>query len=208
MRKLTLSIAAATLATAGVAFAAPAMMAGKADMTRAQAQAMAAEHFARMDANSDGKIDSADREARRAKMFDRLDTDKNGSISRDEFAAAHRGPRAMSGQGAGMDHEGMNHEGMNHEGMEHGQSGAEGAHRMGGKRGHGGMGGHMRMMAKMADTNNDGAITQAEFTAAALKHFDSADTDHNGTVTAAERQAAHAAMKAQGQAKRPAGAAN
>ena len=42
MRKLTLSIAAATLATAGVAVAAPGMMAGDGDMTRAQAQAMAA----------------------------------------------------------------------------------------------------------------------------------------------------------------------
>lgn len=186
MRKLTLSIAAATLATAGVALAAPAMMGGNADMTRAQAQAMAAEHFAKMDANSDGKIDAADRAARQAKMFDRIDTDHNGSISREEFTAMHS--RGNRGEHAGMDH---------------GQ--AAGGHRMGGhrmgKRGHGAMGG--QMMARMADTNNDGTITQAEFTAAALKHFDMADADHNGTVTAAERQAARAAMKARMQAQTP-----
>lgn len=190
MRKLTLSIAAATLATAGVAFAAPGMMAGKADMTRADAQAMAAEHFAKMDANADGKIDAADRAARQAKMFDRMDADKNGSISREEFAAMHtRGDRA----------------GGEHAGMDHGQAGGEhrmGGHRMG-KRGHGGMGGHA-MMGKMADTNNDGVITQAEFTAAALKHFDTIDADHNGTVTAAERQAARADMKAKWQQRRAA----
>ncbi|GGD85384.1 hypothetical protein GCM10011515_01320 [Tsuneonella deserti] len=196
MRKLTLSIAAATLATAGVALAAPGMTGAmpQGDMTRAQAQAMATEHFAKMDLNSDGKIDAGDREARRAKMFDRLDTDKNGSLSRDEFNAAHRGRRG-----------GMNHQGMNHEGMNHGQPAGDGAHRMGGKRG---MRGHMGMMTRMADANNDGAITQAEFTAAVLKHFDSVDTDHSGTVTAAERQAAHAAMKAQWQSKRPAPTSN
>ena len=57
-------------------------------------------------------------------------------------------------------------------------------------------------MARMADTNNDGAISQAEFTAGALKMFDAADADHNGTVTQAERQTAREAMKAQWQAKR------
>ena len=90
MRKLTLSIGAAVLATAGVAVAAP-QMAGhmQADMTRAQAQTTAAEHFAKMDANGDGKLDQADRAARQAKMFDRIDADHNGSISRDEFAATH-----------------------------------------------------------------------------------------------------------------------
>lgn len=194
MRKLTLSIAAATLATAGVALAAPGMMGAmpKGDMTRAQVEAMAAQHFAKMDVNSDGKLDAADRDAMRGKMFDRLDADHNGAISRDEFAARQRGERgAMAG-------------------MDHGQAGADGATRMGGhgKRGHGGKGGHMQMMGKMADTNNDGAVTQAEFSAAALKHFDTADADHNGTLTAAERQAAHAAMKAQMQARRQAPTAN
>ncbi len=182
MRKLTLSIAAATLATAGVAFAAPGM-AGKPDMTRAQVEAKAAEHFAKMDLNSDGMLNAADREARRAKMFDKLDADNNGSISEAEFAARHAA--RTGGQHAG------------HEAMAGGKRGGMKGHRMGGR----GMMGHMAM-AKMADTNNDSAISRAEFTAAALKHFDRADADNNGTVTQAERQAAHQAMRAQWQERR------
>ena len=73
---------------------------------------------------------------------------------------------------------------------------------MGGK--HMGMRGGRGMMGKMADTNGDGTITQAEFTTAALAHFDKADADHNGTVTAAERKAARDTMKAQWQARRAA----
>lgn len=181
MRKLTLSIAAATLATAGVAFAAPGMM-PKADMTRAQVQATAAEHFAKLDVNSDGKLDTADRAAMQAKAFDRIDADHNGAISRDEFTAKHAGREHAAGEGRKRGHR------------------MGGGHGMPGHRdGHGGM-----ALAKMADTNGDRAITQAEFSAAALKHFDTVDADHNGTLTQAERQAAHAAMKAKWQAGREA----
>ncbi len=205
MRKLTLSIVGATLATAGVAFAAPGSAptkAPRADMTRAQVEASAAKRFAKMDANSDGKLDAADRAARQAKAFDRIDADRNGAISRDEFTAKR------AGRGGG------GHAGM--AGMEHGQASAEhrtGGQRMGGhgKRGRGGpggFGGGRMMMAKMADANGDGAITQAEFSAAALKRFDTVDTDRNGTLTAAERQAARAAMKAKWEARKAARQAN
>lgn len=188
MRKLTLSIAAATLATAGAAFAAPGMMAMP-DMTRAQVEAKTAERFAKMDVNGDGVLNAADREAHRTamrgKVFDKLDADNNGSISEAEFAARH----AARGEGQHAGHEGMK------AGKRMGMRG----HRMGARH----MGGRMAM-AKMADTNNDNAISRAEFTAAALSHFDKADADNNGTVTQAERQAARAAMRAQWQAKRQA----
>jgi hypothetical protein len=190
MRKLTLSIGAALLATAGVALAAPQIAgAARADMTRAQVQANAAERFAKMDVNGDGKLDTADRAARQAKAFDRIDADNNGAISRDEFAARRGERAARQGVQAGR----------------HGMGGADmPGHRMGGKRGgHGGMRGGMGM-AKAADTNNDGAISQAEFTAGALKRFDGADADRNGTVTQAERQAGRDAMKAQWQQRRAA----
>lgn len=185
MRKLTLSMTAAVLATAGVAIAAPAIAQGmaKPDMTRAQVEAKAAEHFAKMDLNNDGVLNAADREARRAKVFDKLDSDNNGSISEAEFAARHA---ARAEKRADR---------------------AEHAAHEGGKRGHR-MGGHRMMgrmaMAKMADTNNDNAISRAEFTAAALAHFDKADADRNDTVTQAERKAAHQAMRAEWQAKRQA----
>ena len=179
MRKLTLSIAAATLATAGVALAAPGMMQG--DMTRAEAQAKAAEHFAKMDANGDGVLDQADREARRAQRFDRIDANSDGAISRDEFAAKHRGHR----------------------------EGADDGERRG-KRGHKGMRGHRSgmHMLRMADTDGDGAVSQAEFTAGAMKMFDAADADNDGTVTDAERKAAHAKLRAEWKAKREARQAN
>jgi hypothetical protein len=181
MRKLTLSIFAATLATGGVALAAPGMMQG--DMTRAQVQAMAAEHFARMDANGDGVLNQADRQARRAQMFDRIDADNNGAISRDEFAAMHRGHR---------------------DGAEDGDRRGKRGHRKG-IRGHRGGGMHM---LRMADANDDGAVSQAEFTAGAMKMFDAADADNNGTVTDAERKAAHAKLRAEWKAKREARQAN
>ncbi|WP_095012475.1 EF-hand domain-containing protein [Tsuneonella mangrovi] len=174
MRKLTLTIAAATLATAGlagIAYAAPGMM-PSGDMTRAQATAMADKMFAKMDVNGDGKIDAADREAMKAKMFDRIDTNHDGVISKDEFEAA--GPPHRDGDMRGE------------------RQGKRGHHR--GMRGD--RGDMMRMMLRRADTNGDGAITKAEFEAAALKHFDQMDANHDGTVTAAERQAAHDAMKA------------
>nr|WP_241557385.1 hypothetical protein [Croceibacterium ferulae] len=74
-----------------------------AEMTRAQAEQMAATAFARMDANGDGKLDAADRAAKQQARFQRLDTDGNGQLSPAEFTArperaerrGHRGGRGM-----------------------------------------------------------------------------------------------------------------
>ena len=46
----------------------------------------------------DGKLDPADREARRAAAFDRIDANKDGQISRAEFTAMRPG---MGGQSMG-----------------------------------------------------------------------------------------------------------
>jgi hypothetical protein len=62
-----------------------------------------------------------------------------------------------------------------------------------------GMGG-----GRMADANKDGAVTQAEFTAAALQRFDRLDANKDGQVTKEERQAARKAMRDQWRAKREA----
>ena len=95
-----------------------------------------------------------------------LDTNKDGSISREEFAAAHPdGHRGAPGQG-----------------------GPEG-------KGRGEHGRMAMMMVHMADANKDGAVTKEEFIASHLAMFDKADTNKDGKVTPEERQAAHAQMR-------------
>ncbi|MET0589426.1 MAG: EF-hand domain-containing protein [Novosphingobium sp.] len=184
MKKLTIGLSVAALAIAGVAYAAPGQR-GDADnngtLTRAEAQAHANERFTKMDANKDGKLDAADREARQTAMFDRIDTNKDGQISRQEFAA-------------GRDRGGF---GAEQAGTEAGR-GPDGKHRMGHRGGWGGPGGPRGGgMMQLADANKDGAISQAEFSAASLQHFDRADANKDGQVTKEERQATFKAMRDQ-----------
>lgn len=181
MKKLLVGISLVAAATGAAALAAD--HAGghqhmNATVTRAQAEAGAAQMFARMDANKDGRIDAADREARHASMFDRLDANKDGQISRQEFDAHHAARTATRAErGAGDRAEG------------------ERGHRMGGRH----MGGHKDGMGGgmmgMADANKDGAVTQAEATAAALARFDRMDANKDGQVTPEERRAARASMR-------------
>lgn len=145
-------------------------------MTRAEVQTKSGEHFTKLDVNQDGKLDAADRTAKQAAKFDALDANKDGAVSRDEFATARAG-QGPDGQRMGRGERGGKHAGH------------------GGRRGgmHGGKGGGM--MLGLADTNKDGAVSKAEFTAAALARFDKADTNKDGTVTRDEHHAARAAMR-------------
>lgn len=153
---------------------------GDGNLTRAEAMAAAAARFARMDANADGRIDAADREAgrerRREAMFARIDADGNGAISRAEFDAA----------GAAMEQRReARGEARAHRGGEH-------------RRGPGGRAfraGQRSEAARAADTNNDRAIDRAEFMAAAEARFARADADGNGIVSAAERRAMRPARR-------------
>jgi len=180
-KKLTfLTVGAALLAVP--VLAAPGGPKGDADgngtLTRSEAQSHAAEKFAKMDANKDGKLDASDRAAKRtamqAKMFDGLDANKDGSISKAEWdqhsadRAAKRGEkRADAGEG---------------------KRGMRGHH---GRRG----GDHGMMMGR-ADADGDKAVSLAEFQTAALARFDAADADKDGQVTAEERAAQRQAWKA------------
>lgn len=188
MKKISLLTLGAALIAVPVLAAPGAGSRGDADgngtLTRAEAQAHAAERFAKMDANKDGKIDASDRAARRAamqtKMFERLDANKDGSISKAEWdqhsadRAAKRGEKRADA------------------GATEGKRGMRGHHGMRGGR-HGMRGG---MMMGKADTNGDKAISQAEFETAALTRFDAADANKDGQVTAEERAAQRAAWKA------------
>ena len=53
------------------------------------------------------------------------------------------------------------------------------------------------MMLRMADTDQDGAITRAEFDSAIATRFARVDADGNGAITAEERQAARTQMRTQ-----------
>ena len=108
--------------------------------------------------------------------FDRLDANKDGSISREEFAKAHeqRIARRVELREERKD------EAKDGKAEKH----AFRMHRMGGM---GGMGG--ATMIVMADTDKDGKITQAEVEALALQHFDQMDANHDGQVTPEERRA-------------------
>jgi len=161
--------------------------------TRDEAVAKVREHFARLDTDRDGVLTQAEADAGRDMMkqrivhkmgergdrklermqhrdpaaaFNRLDADKDGSISRDEFARGHevrierRVEKRADKAGAP------------------GAPGAMRMHRMGG------MGGHM---FAMADANKDSRVTLQEATDAAVRHFDMADVNRDGRITRDER---------------------
>ena len=172
MRKLTISlIAGAVVLTASGVALAQGLQSPAPDLTRAAAQQRATEAFARMDANGDGRIDATDRDARQKARFDRIDADKNGALSLAEFTAARSdrdGDRAGRGDRGPRRHM------------------------------RGGLAGPPMGPNGIIDANQDGTLTQAEFTAAALARFDAADADSNGTVTAAERKAQRDTMREHG----------
>ena len=105
--------------------------------------------------------------------FDRMDANKDGSISREEFATAReeRIERRTV----------MREE--RKEGAKDGKQARKHVMRM-----HGGRGFGARMIV-MADTDKDGRITLAEAEALALQHFDQLDTNRDGQVTPEERRA-------------------
>ncbi len=70
--------------------------------------------------------------------------------------------------------------------------------RMGGRHGkRGGGHGGGKLLLGMADANKDGAVTQAEFTAAHDQHFAMIDANKDGSISADERKAARAKMREQ-----------
>lgn len=194
---------------------------GDGTITRTEMQAHGAAMFARMDTNGDGRIDAADRAARKAERFARMDRDGNGEISQAEMDAnrAERRERmeqrrAERAEKVGDRREqmfarldtdrsgGISQAEMDAARAQRGEGGEARADGRKGKRGHRmgrrGMhrGGMMMGMMRQADTNNDQALTRAEFDAALTQHFSRLDTDGNGSITQAERQAAREAMRA------------
>lgn len=107
----------------------------------------------------------------RGAMFDRLDTNRDGSISRQEFTTAQ--PKIREERVIVMRDRMRSR-------VERGP-GMMRMHRMGGA----GFGGRM---FEMADANKDGRVSLAEAQSAALAHFDRADTNRDGRITPDERR--------------------
>ena len=197
--KKFLAVAAIALAgTAAIAqtapqAAVPARPMADGAMTRAETVAMVRDHFARLDSDRDGSITTAEVTARRGQMahrmggrtaprdpgaaFDRIDANKDGMISRDEFASVRE--RRIEKR--------VERRTERLEGARDGQPRMMRMHRRGG----GGMGPRMIVMA---DTNKDGRITLAEAETLALQHFDRMDRNRDGRITREERRAARPMM--------------
>lgn len=206
MRKYLLGASAAVIGALAVPVLAQAIAPPppRPPLTRAAAEAMVREKFAKADANKDGAVTlaevegamaagRADRQAKmaahRAERFAALDANRDGQLSREEFAAARPGSDGPRG---------------GHGGREGGRAGPDG--RWGG---HGGMrlGGHgpggfgQKWFARV-DANQDGRVTLAEADAAAMARFDQADANHDGTISPDERKAARQHMREEWKAKK------
>jgi hypothetical protein len=146
-------------------------------LTKAEFDAAQRARFDQLDANKDGFTTpdemQASLEARRGDMekqrFAVLDTDKNGQLSQSEFDAARE-----HGPGPRMDF-----------GREMVRETSRAMRRFDG----GGPGGFGRGGRAGPDTDNDGKVSLAEFSARGTEAFTHADANKDGTVTIAELQA-------------------
>lgn len=187
MKKNLMLLALGAALTTVPAMAMPGGPKGDAEWTRAEAQTQAAEMFAKMDVNGDGKWDSTDRAAQRAQRqearFAALDANKDGSVSKAEWDQ-HGADRLAKSQ---------------ERRAERASRGAPDAAKAAtdgkkpGMRGHFGRkgGGHYGM--GRGGPRGDQSVTQAEFIAQSLARFDKLDANKDGKVTREERVAARAA---------------
>lgn len=140
-------------------------------VNRVQAEKATAAYFTRLDVNGDGRLDNADLEAARVQVrnmrFDAADANRDGSISRVEFVAAKAGPDAFPVEDP------------------NGRFGTPRSIDTASP---------IQLLAWMADSNHDGAISKDEFTAAAEKRFALLDSDQDGNISSEERHDARRAL--------------
>ena len=180
--------------------------------TRAQAQDHVKMMFAKVDANKDGFISTAEMEAMQAKRgnkkqakmeqraanfdpakaFARLDSNKDGKLTKAEVEAVKAAHKGAKGNGADRFFARIDTNKDNVVTLAEMKAMPKPKFdgHMAGKPGHGGMMGQ-------ADLNKDGKVTLAEAQQAALSRFDRADANKDGKVTPEERKAAMQAMRAQ-----------
>lgn len=144
--------------------------------------------LAGMDADRDGTVTSAERQAARStrmkamadRRFDRLDADKNGVISREEFAATDARANVARGNGGRM--RGVRSEAR----LRPGRNGP----------------------VRQTEVRASRPVVIADVRTRIEAAFDRLDTDRDGTVTAAERQAARTALRERAHSRREAARAS
>lgn len=180
MKKLLTATAIGAMLTAGIAVAMQTETAypPRAPLTKAQMLARADARFAALDTNKDGQLSAQELEAGRGegrrggRMLAHADANKDGLISRAEHRAAAEARFAR----VDADKDGAIEAGEGRRGFREGSK-REG--RWFGMRGH--------RMAMLADANRDGAISRAEFDAAAAQRFARLDTNRDGKLDRADR---------------------
>lgn len=170
--------------------------------TRAELKANLEARFDKLDYNHDGKIDEKDAQARHearqaeriAREFAEIDTDKNGSISKAEFAAAEE-HRREEGPRFGPSHGPMGEHGramLFHRGPPDGRFMMRGRLPFAPPP----PGREMRGFGRGGPESRPGEpITKAQFVDRGLARFDRVDTDHDGKISQAERDAARRDMR-------------
>lgn len=143
------------------------------------------------DANQDGVTTEAEVRAHARERFAKMDANNDGRIDQAELKAMHEARQAKRAERKAARPD-----------ASQGKTGERKGDGWRGKRGGGGEA-MQRGMMRM-DTNKDGAISLAEFEAAAVERFKRQDTNNDGQVTKAERDAAREAMKQRWQEKRAA----
>ena len=167
------------LPTGSMAADAPAQPHTMHEPTLAEISAAAGHVWDRMDANHDGRLDAADRDARIMNRFAALDTNHDGVIGRDEFlAAAYSRARRWRGHNGDAPPPGDT---PPPPGPRHGPGGFAAMVVIG-----------PAMQAARHAAGPDGAISRAAFDAAIKARFDALDTNHDGTLSHTELRAAFA----------------
>lgn len=158
-------IIATTLAAALVTIALPSL-----------ADARGGNFLSQWDADGDGSVTLAEAIERRADMFAAFDTDASGALDGSELAAMDKASAGMKAAMQGdreQGKRGMGQRGQGHQGQK-GQMQAQRGHDQG-NHDHG-----------QFDTDGDGLITLAEFTAGTESWFMGRDRNGDGALTSAD----------------------
>lgn len=161
---------------------------GDGNVSKSEALAHAEARFAVMDTDGNGQIDASDRQARAKLRFAEMDVDKNGTVNEAEFITAANAKAAARASGRAAKAKSPNSLRSAYSGS---GSGSDAKRNRGRNRDANNVGSWGK-----GDTNNDQAISRAEYDAAAGSRFAARDKDGNGALSADEMKSARNGIRA------------